>query len=613
MQLASQLGHMEMLPNGEVMPAAPTTEADAAQAHMPAANAALDGPAFRQDRLETCPPDIAPEPDDAAPAGHSRGALFNRLLTRNRTRAPVSRAHSDAGGLPSLQRSMFHSESGFAAEPGASGRQEAAKQAAPQRHISWFGGSNLSNEHGQRLSDHHHNSADHNAAAPVAEAAEGAPDAAPRQSIAFGMVGNMLRAWRPGPAAPQVIPENVPQPDGAPAAQHAAAAAQHKPSAWHGKAAAQLIAVTNMTRQAAHAHQPTTSERYSLSLKLMCGAGSMCIYHCGGSIGAAEGTRRSDQLERWEYFLGDSAFAPERDAAGRRQSIAQIAAIEDHAQPGDIIISQEMLTCLKALRADAEVLSNGAVRLQQLHTGEEERELLRIGASGEQEQLPSHVAARAAPLFRMHVVDNVRQRLEAGHFDFINEIRQLTVLFMGFPTLKQFDAAHAHDLEPVQQTVLAVSHVVHELGGSFVQFRCDEKGFLAICAFGLPGVTHVNDPERGILAALRMQSEIQAMGHTFACGVTTGALLCACVGSKARSEYTMFGDAINLSARLMCKAKTGQLAPIITDEPTFEKAKTKAEYGALPPMPLKGKEQPAKVCIVLVLPCEYGSHNCIRA
>ena len=36
----------------------------------------------------------------------------------------------------------------------------------------------------------------------------------------------------------------------------------------------------------------------------------------------------------------------------------------------------------------------------------------------------------------MHVLDNVRQRLEAGHRDFINEIRVCTVVFLGFPSLQ---------------------------------------------------------------------------------------------------------------------------------------------------------------------------------
>lgn len=35
----------------------------------------------------------------------------------------------------------------------------------------------------------------------------------------------------------------------------------------------------------------------------------------------------------------------------------------------------------------------------------------------------------------MSVLGSVRSRIEAGHLDFINEIRPLTCLFLGFPSL----------------------------------------------------------------------------------------------------------------------------------------------------------------------------------
>ena len=35
-----------------------------------------------------------------------------------------------------------------------------------------------------------------------------------------------------------------------------------------------------------------------------------------------------------------------------------------------------------------------------------------------------------------------------------------------------------------------------------IQVRCDEKGFVAVCAFGMPGKTHDDGPSRGVLAAL---------------------------------------------------------------------------------------------------------------
>ena len=64
-------------------------------------------------------------------------------------------------------------------------------------------------------------------------------------------------------------------------------------------------------------------------------------------------------------------------------------------------------------------------------------------------------------------------------------------------------------------------------------------------------------------------------------GVTTGQLFCACVGSPKRAEYTVFGDAINLSARLMCKAGGSE---VLCDETTHQLAKRRAHFVALPPM-----------------------------
>ena len=41
----------------------------------------------------------------------------------------------------------------------------------------------------------------------------------------------------------------------------------------------------------------------------------------------------------------------------------------------------------------------------------------------------------------MHIVDNVRQRIEAGLRDFVSEIRVCTVVFLGFPSLSVSEAA----------------------------------------------------------------------------------------------------------------------------------------------------------------------------
>ena len=68
-----------------------------------------------------------------------------------------------------------------------------------------------------------------------------------------------------------------------------------------------------------------------------------------------------------------------------------------------------------------------------------------------------------------------------------------------------------------------------------------------------------------------------------------------------RAEYTVFGDAINLSARLMCKAKGG-MGTVLTDEPTQKWAKRAALFRKLTPLPVKGKAEKVQVFAVKPLP-----------
>lgn len=58
----------------------------------------------------------------------------------------------------------------------------------------------------------------------------------------------------------------------------------------------------------------------------------------------------------------------------------------------------------------------------------------------------------------------------------------------------------ASEVAEVQAAVELVQKQMCIYDGSFLQFRCDEKGFLSICAFGLPGKTHEDSPSRAIQA-----------------------------------------------------------------------------------------------------------------
>lgn len=195
-------------------------------------------------------------------------------------------------------------------------------------------------------------------------------------------------------------------------------------------------------------------------------------------------------------------------------------------------------------------------------------------------------------LLRSHVPFNVRLRVEAGHIDSVNEVRVCTTVFLGFPSLGSTtgEAVTSANLAAVQTATQIAQGRMHQDGGLLLQMRCDEKGFLAVCAFGLPGRVHEDSPARGIKAALAVVKSLHRQGHAAVAGVTTGSLFCGVVGSSKRAEYTVFGDAINLAARLMVKAsRDPEMGPVLCDESTRWMAAGEAEFHALEPMHVKGR------------------------
>jgi tetratricopeptide (TPR) repeat protein len=84
-------------------------------------------------------------------------------------------------------------------------------------------------------------------------------------------------------------------------------------------------------------------------------------------------------------------------------------------------------------------------------------------------------------------------------------------------------------------------------------------------------------------------------------GVTTGRIFCGSVGNEFRREYTIIGNAVNLSARLMGAAgKMDKLmvehgVPILCDRMTFDSAKDAVEFEPLTPQQVKGRTEPVEV------------------
>ena len=145
---------------------------------------------------------------------------------------------------------------------------------------------------------------------------------------------------------------------------------------------------------------------------------------------------------------------------------------------------------------------------------------------------------------------------------------------------------------------VAMQAAVDRYGGAINKVDLYQVGDKLMALFGAP-VAHEDDAERTVRAALDMQTaeaEAGSMLISQRIGVNFGVVFAGHVGSTERREYTVMGDDVNLSARLMSTADEGELllssAIRRKVSPFFELA----DRGAVK---VKGKAQPVPVYSVV--------------
>ncbi len=130
-------------------------------------------------------------------------------------------------------------------------------------------------------------------------------------------------------------------------------------------------------------------------------------------------------------------------------------------------------------------------------------------------------------------------------------------------------------------------------------------GDAILAFFGAP-ITHEDDPQRAVLAALDIQHGIKSYAEEIRLkhglefglrvGINTGLVVVGEIGSDLRMEYTAIGDAINLAARMEQTAAVGTIQ--ISDE-TYKLVAPFFEVEPLGEVEVKGKSTPIKTYRVL--------------
>ena len=198
--------------------------------------------------------------------------------------------------------------------------------------------------------------------------------------------------------------------------------------------------------------------------------------------------------------------------------------------------------------------------------------------------------------------------LQADSKPQIEERKVVSILFVD---LVGFTArSHAADPEDVRAALrpyhALLKREIERFGGTVEKFIGDA----VMAVFGAP-VTHEDDPERAVRAALRIVEAIEQLNReasnldlSIRAAVNTGEGLVALGARPEAGEGMVTGDVVNTASRLQSAAPVGGVA---VGEATYRFTRSVFDYEAMEPVTLKGKPDPIPVYRALETTSRFGS------
>ena len=285
--------------------------------------------------------------------------------------------------------------------------------------------------------------------------------------------------------------------------------------------------------------------------------------------------------DTFDFFLvGES----HRELLLTGPGVTRTVEMESGAEAGEILVSDETAASLPE-RILGEAKEGGRLLKSP------------AGATGGLEPLPPleglDLAACVPAAIRRVVADG---RAESEH-------RQASVAFVHFGGI---DALL--DEEGVEQVAAALDELVtgaqriaDEHGVTFLETDIDTDGGKMILVAGAPE-TAGEDEER-ILRAARGIADLTTR-LPLRIGTSRGRVFAGEVGARFRRTYTILGKTAALAARLMGKAKPGQ---VLTTADLLERSRSTFETDELEPLTLKGIDEPVTAYNVVAVSGEASA------
>jgi class 3 adenylate cyclase/tetratricopeptide (TPR) repeat protein len=165
------------------------------------------------------------------------------------------------------------------------------------------------------------------------------------------------------------------------------------------------------------------------------------------------------------------------------------------------------------------------------------------------------------------------------------EHRRVTVGFVHVDGVDAYVTGHGSQAaqEALDAVVRATEAAVARVGASLLASDISGRGAKLILTCGAPDA--LEDSEGRMLTAARELLDADLPLH-LRIGIHSGPVFAGSVGAPWRRSYTIMGDVVNVSARLMVEAEHGQA---VVSKVAFERSATPFTGQALEPFIVKGK------------------------
>jgi adenylate cyclase len=210
--------------------------------------------------------------------------------------------------------------------------------------------------------------------------------------------------------------------------------------------------------------------------------------------------------------------------------------------------------------------------------------------------------------FGKYMTESVMEHLLSGKVQLGGETLTATVLFAdirSFTTISESMDAHAL-VSLLNEYFSEMVAIISQEGGVVDKYIGDA----IMAVFGVP-VPKPDDALRAVRAAARMREALVKLNERLAAkgkptlrigiGLHTGELVAGNIGSEARMEYTVIGDAVNLASRL--EGATKDLgADVVVSGETQALVAAACRTRFLAEVTVKGRAAPVKVYAIESIP-----------